>query len=60
MSVTGCAVGCGGGRICGAAVLGIWNQRQENRGENSGERLGKWKERAVAGLGGVAVPSVAL
>lgn len=57
MSVTGCGGG-GGGRIGGAAVLGIWNQRQENRGENSRERLGKWKERAVAGLGGVAVPSV--
>lgn len=41
VSVTGRGVGCGGGRVCGAAVLGIWNQRQENRGENSRERLRK-------------------
>lgn len=57
MSVTGCGLGfgfgggCGGGRGCGAPVLGIWNQRQENRGEDSRESgRGTWKQRGDGGL----------
>lgn len=59
MSVTGCGLGFGGGgggRGCVAAVLRIWNQRQENRGEVETEGRGPRE-----GLrGGVAVQSATL
>lgn len=72
MPVTGCGLGFGGGPSgghgCGAAVPGICNQRQQNRGENLRvrEREGQGDvEREGMGVtegsrGGVSVQSAPL